>query len=243
MSAKVHTGPAQRAFKGIAAGLALAVASYAGYAGLTWLRYGGRARRTPDEEDALLDRFMPKYEISERHHIEVAASPEVTFAAAAQQELTRSAVVRAIVKAREIVLGAEPDQRPRPHGLMADMQALGWGILAEVPGREVVMGAFTRPWEANPVFQPLPPWEFSAFSHPGYVKIAWTLRADPVDSGRSIFRTETRAVTTDAVARRRFRRYWALVSPGVVLIRRSFLPLVKKEAERRAGKTPVALAG
>jgi hypothetical protein len=32
----------------------------------------------------------------------------------------------------------------------------------------------------------------------------------------------------------KFRRYWSLVSPGVVLIRRLSLGLVKTEAERRA---------
>jgi hypothetical protein len=185
---------------------------------------------------------MPVYEIAERHHVDVAAPAEATFLAAKQQDLNRSTVARTIFKARELALGSAPDDRPRPRGLIAEVQALGWGVLAEEPGREVVMGAVTRPWEANPVFRALPPDTFAAFNEPGYVKIAWTLRADPVDSGSSIFRTETRAVTTDPVARARFRRYWAFVSPGVVLIRRLSLPFVKKEAERRAATVPAAVA-
>ena len=240
MSGNLHTS---RLFTGIAAGLGLAVASYAAYAGLTWLRYGERARGTPEDDDALLDRFMPVYEIAERHHVDVAAPAGVTFVAAKQQDLSRSTVIRTIFKAREIALGSAPDDRPRPRGLIAEVQALGWGVLAEEPGREVVVGAVTKPWEANPVFRPVPPETFAGFNEPGYVKIAWTLRADPVDSGSSIFRTETRAVTTDPVARTRFRRYWALVSPGVVLIRRLSLPLVKTEAERRAATAPAAVAG
>jgi hypothetical protein len=79
----------------------------------------------------------------------------------------------------------------------------------------------------------LSPDEFAGFDEPGYVKIAWTLRADPVGIDRSVFRTETRAIATDAVARKRFRRYWALVSPGIVLIRVALLPAVKAAAERR----------
>ena len=52
------------------------------------------------------------------------------------------------------------------------------------------MGAVTQPWQANVVFRPLPPEQFAAFNEPGYVKIAWTLRADSDGAAESIFRTE-----------------------------------------------------
>jgi hypothetical protein len=84
------------------------------------------------------------------------------------------------------------------------------------------------------VFRALPPDEFASFDEPGYVKIAWTLRADPLGAGESISRTETRVVATDAIARAKFRKYWAWVSPGVVLIRWLSLRLVKEDAQRRA---------
>ena len=35
---------------------------------------------------------------------------------------------------------------------------------------------------------------------PDYVKIVWTLRADPVGENESIFRHEMRVITTDGVA-------------------------------------------
>jgi len=98
----------------------------------------------------------------------------------------------------------------------------------------------TRPWEPNPVFRDLLPRDFTAFVEPGYVKIAWTLRADPLPDGTSIFRTETRALATDVEARAKFRNYWAMVSPGVALIRRAMLEPIKREAERRAA---AAIAG
>ena len=137
---------------------------------------------------------------------------------------------------REILLGAAPDDRPRPAGLVAEMQALGWGVLADVPGREVVVGAVTRPWEANVVFRALPPDQFAAFSEPGYVKIAWTLRAEPTSPSASVFLTETRALATDTAARERFRTYWSFLSPGIILIRLAVLAPVKREAERRDGR-------
>jgi hypothetical protein len=66
------------------------------------------------------------------------------------------------------------------------------GVLAEVPEREIVVGAVTRPWEPNVTFRAVPPDEFAAFREPDYVKIVWTLRADPIGAAESIYRTETR---------------------------------------------------
>ena len=220
--------------KWLAVGVGAAGAAYGAYVGLAWYRYGDAAPPGPDEQDPLLDRFMPSYDIAERHQVRVAAPPAVTFAAACEVDLQGSPVPRALIRAREMILGAAPDDRPHPRGLLAEARSLGWGVLAEVPDREVVVGAVTRPWEANVIFRALPADQFAAFSEPGYVKIAWTLRAESIGTTDSIFRTETRAVATDAIARARFRRYWSFLSPGIILIRWAILRPLKSEAERRA---------
>ena len=207
---------------------------YGAYAAVTWLRYGRVPPGIPAERDELLDRFMPTCDVVERHHVRIEAPADAVLAAAREQDLFRLPVVRMVFKARELALGATPNGHPQPRGLLAATLALGWGVLSEVPGREVVVGAVTRPWEANVKFQAVPPGDFTAFSEPGFVKIAWTLRADPIDGGTSVFRTETRAVATDATARRRFRRYWAFASPGIGLIRRLSLQPLKRDAERRS---------
>jgi hypothetical protein len=223
----------QRALAWAAAGLGLTAGAYLAYVAYAWSRYGAPAPPGSDEADALLDRFMPDYEVAERHHVRVAAPAAITLAAATEADLMGSPIVRAIVRAREVVLRAKPTER-RPTGLLDEMTALGWRVLAELPGREIVVGAVTQPWKANVVFRGLPPDEFSAFDEPGYVKIAWTLRADPLESDESVFRTETRVVTTDPTARRLFRWYWARFSPGIVLIRQVLVRRLKREAERRA---------
>lgn len=210
-------------------------------------RIPSRAERA-GEPDPLLDCFIPDYDVVERHGIRIAAPPALALAAACEQDLFHLPLVRALFRAREILLRATPDDRPRPRGLLAETLALGWGVLAEVPGREIVLGAVTKPWEPNPTFRALPAEDFAAFAEPGFVKIAWTLRADPLGGGASRFRTETRAIATDATARRRFRRYWAFASPGIGLIRRLSLRPLKREAERRvrlitaAGRDPRAPA-
>jgi hypothetical protein len=106
-------------------------------------------------------------------------------------------------------------------------------VLAEVPNREIVVGAVTQPWRAEVEFRGLDPEAFLAFAEPGYAKIAWTFEAIPEDAAASRFRTETRVSTTDPRSRALFRRYWAMLSPGILLIRRQSLKLVKAEAERR----------
>ena len=63
------------------------------------------------------------------------------------------------------------------------------------------MGTVTQPWVANVLFRSVSPEEFMAFNEPGYVKIAWTLRVDPINASESVARTETRVATTDPAAR------------------------------------------
>lgn len=218
---------------GAAALLGVAAASYTGFAATTWMRYGRTASPAADEADPLLDIFMPIYDIAERHHVKVAAPADVTFGALMDMDLEDSTLIRAIFKGRELLMGAEPDAKATASSLVETTKKLGWVVLAEVPGHEIVMGAVTRPWEADVTFRGIPAEHFAAFDEPDYVKIVWTLRADGVSPMRSIARTETRAVATDAPARRKFRWYWARFSPGIILIREMSLCLVRKEAERR----------
>jgi len=220
-----------------AAASGLAAATYGVCVAAAWLRYGRASSAGPGEEDELLDRFMPVFEVAERHHIAVAAPASITFAAAAEMDLNRSLPVRLIFRAREQAMRGS--SRPLPSGgLLQLVQGLGWGVLAERPGQEIVMGAVTQPWLADVVFRPLPPERFARFDEPGYVKIAWTLRADPVGDARSVFRTETRVVACDPGARTKFRRYWSFVSPGIVLIRWLMLRPVKVQAETRVRRLP-----
>jgi len=217
-------------------GAGVAAATYGTYVVATWLRYGHGKRPEAKEADRLLDRFMPEYEIAERHRVDVNAPADLTFSTACAMDLQDSAIVRAIFKARELLLCAKPQGNTLPCGLLAQTEAMGWTVLAEIPGREIVMGAITEPWKGIPVFRSVAPERFAAFDEPDHVKIAFTLRADPVGTDRSIFRTETRATCTDDGARVKFRRYWAFLSPGIILIRRLSLRPLKKAAEYRARK-------
>lgn len=213
--------------------LAVAGAAYVAHAAFTWLRYGTPTRPRADDEDALLDRFLPEYEVVERMRRHVRAPANVTLSAAESQDLMGTPGVNLIFLARQCAMGVGLRTRELPTALIDQVKALGWVELARTPGREIVMGAVTQPWKGEVTFRSIPPAEFARFAEPGYVKIAWTLRADPVGPGASIFRSETRALATDPAARARFRTYWSLVAPGVWLIRRLSAAPMAADAERR----------
>jgi hypothetical protein len=227
----IPKSPTRSTSRWIAGAAGLAAATYGASAAVTWLRYGHHAEPGPDERDMLLDTFIPRYEVVERHHIQIAAPADVVMAAAREMDMAQSPLVQAIFKAREVVMGAMPGGPRKPRGIIDETLSLGWGVLADVPGREIVVGAVTRPWEADVKFIAVPPDRFAAFAEPAFVKIVWTLRADPIGPASSVFRTETRVVATDAFARSKFRRYWSLASPGIWLIRRMSLGPLRREAE------------
>src|SRR5215212_6994965 len=132
------------AWLGAAAGVA--AVGYGALVMSAWLRYGRAAPPSADDADALLDRFMPAYDIVERHRVPVAAPAAMTFASAAEVDINAPLAIRAIFKARELFMGASPNATPQPRAFLALAKSLGWGVLAEDPGREIVLGAVTQPW-------------------------------------------------------------------------------------------------
>jgi hypothetical protein len=74
-------------------------------------------------------------------------------------------------------MGGTPQSQKRAASLIDQVTSLGWKILVQESGREIVVGAVTQPWLADVVFRPLEPDEFTSFREPGYVK-------DRVDTAR-----------------------------------------------------------
>ena len=137
-----------RAGRLVAGSAAAAVLAGVGYGVVTWYRYG-RTKPASGNGD-LLDRFMPNSEVREGHKVRVAAPADVTFAAARELELNRSPLVRAIFRGRELLMGSTGTRDKSPEGtFLEQVLSLGWRILAEDPGREVVLGAVTQPWQAD----------------------------------------------------------------------------------------------
>ncbi len=183
----------------------------------------------------LVDRFIPMADVTECHETLVRAPADVVFDVAQHFDLQSIPLVRAIFWLRaKILRAAEPPARMFEQGLVAETKAMGWGILAERPGRELIVGSVSQPWKGNVSFTTVQSDHFAAYSQPDMVKIVWTLEAEPLGPALSRFRTETRVLATDEAARTKFGRYWRWAGLGIVLIRWLLLPALRREAERRA---------
>jgi hypothetical protein len=176
--------------------------------------------------------FVPAFDVRERHEVIVHAPAALTMAAAEHVDLHALPVVSTIFRLRAWAMRSTPPPRRWPGGFVDEVRAIGWGELAHVPDRLLVMGAVSQPWHGDVTFRALPAADFASFDEPGVVKIAWTLEAEPVGETTTRLRTETRVVATDADARRRFLRYWFFARVGIVGIRWLMLPAVRREAER-----------
>ena len=174
----------------------------------------------------LIDRFVPRFDVQERHRITIAASPERVWAALHELDLGRSLTVRWLFAARGI---RAPGRRASFS--LADAERLGFVVLGEDPGTEIVLGAIGRFWRPTGGLLRIAPGEFTTFERRGYAKGALNFRLSGAPGGTAVL-TETRVVATDLAARRRFRRYWRVIRPFSGWIRRRALTLLKAVAER-----------
>lgn len=165
----------------------------------------------------LLDTHVPEWDFRERHATRVNASPERVFAAVRQVTLAEMGVFRVLAWLRGIRV---PVDRP-----VLEVASTTWSVLADEPGRELVLGAVGQPWRLRGGNNP--GGDFATFNRPGYAKMAinWRLEGTTLS-------TETRVLATDAAARRKFRRYWLVIRPFSGLIRRVWLRAIRRRAER-----------
>ncbi len=175
-----------------------------------------------DDGRVPIDEFMPTWEVSEVHRVEVAADPGSTFRALLALDLSESRLARLLYRVRGL-----PDDALTWEGALR----MGFVRLAVDADRELVHGLVGRFWTLRGGIVDLDPEEFAAYDEPGHVKAVWSFRIDPVDGRTCVLTTETRVRATDAAARRRFRPYWLAVRPFSGLIRRAMLRSIKRAAE------------
>ena len=179
-----------------------------------------------------LDHLIPSPDIRERFETTIKAPAALVMETAANFDMQSLPMVRAIFWLRDTVTRA-PRATRKAQGLLAETQELGWGVLAEDPGRLIVCGAACQPWLANPGFTTISADRFVAYAEPNHVKIVWTLEADSLGPAVTRFAQETRAVATDDQARKRFRRYWRWARFGIVSIRLLLLPAIRRASQRQ----------
>lgn len=182
----------------------------------------------------LTAKYLPSFDVRDYHQTRVPVGPELAYEAIRNLDLGRSRLVRVIFGLRTLPSLLRGEEWGAPRGpFLEQALRLGWRILEEEAGRELVAGAVTRPWEPVVRFRGLPPEEFGAFAEPGFVKIAWGIAAYSAVAG-SVVAIETRVSATDEVSRVRFRRYWRVMGAGIRMIRPLALGGLRRDLRRRA---------
>lgn len=172
----------------------------------------------------LIDHYLPHYDINARYEIEIRAPLLGVYEAARTLDLKDSRITRALFRLRGL-----------PEANLALEGMLKWGfiLLADEPEREIVLGLIGRFWVRSPRIQSVPAEAFIGFNQPGLAKAAMNLAFIQKEDGIVRLTTETRVFCLGADSRRSFRRYWFLIGPFSGLIRREWLRLIKRRAEKQ----------
>ena len=167
----------------------------------------------------LLSEVLPEYDFRERHARRIDAPPERVFAAVRELSADDTPLVRLLFRLR----GLRGDTA-RP--IFDQMERFGFEVVAEEPGRELVVAAIGQPWKLRGGARPRGV-DFRTFDEPGYAKMALNWQFED-----GTLTTETRVQLTDPNARRAFRRYWLVIRPFSGLVRRAWLRAVARRATR-----------
>ena len=172
----------------------------------------------------LIDELLPRFEYGNRYSIDIPCGIERVASAVETYRLDESFVVRLLFRLR----GLQPPGRLRSH-----LVGRGFTVLAESPGRQVVVGIAGRFWALNQQAGLIPVQdarEFIAYAKPGTAKCAATIVMEPLSDTRTRLTTETRVLCCDRAARREFAAYWVLIRPMSAWIRRILLRGVREKA-------------
>lgn len=186
----------------------------------------------------LIDKYMPSFQTREHHEVLVPTDAARAYAALRALDFTQSPIVRGLFAIRTIPerwrnrRSGRPAAESPPRPFLDTALSIGWKVLEETPGEELVAGAVTQPWAPVVVFRGMPGPEFLAFAEPGFAKIVWNITARSAGAGGAWIATETRVATTDPDSRRKFRRYWLVFGPWIGLIRIIALRRLRRQLER-----------
>lgn len=184
----------------------------------------------------LIDSFVPVPDAAEEHSIEIAANREVVYQALWTTDLGGSWIVKGLLLLRSLpqilLRPARQAQANRRITLQTIIDA-GFGVLAEEPNREIVLGVTGPFWRPVGNVLPFNQENFRGAAPSGVARAVWNFTVEGVGEGRTILSTETRVICGDSSSRRKFRAYWLFVRPFSGLIRRLMLRSVKRECESR----------
>jgi hypothetical protein len=177
----------------------------------------------------LIDEFLPVFDRSMRHRIEVDAPPEKVYTIVRRLDLTGAYLFRVLVWLRSVPALLQGRQ---PLGFtLEDLERLGFIRLGEAPPRELVLGFVGKLWTTSGHFQKVEAGEFREFAVPGFAKVALNFTLTRSEDGRTHLATESRVQCLDEASSRKFQRYFFFLGPVSSQTRHSALRDFKRQAE------------
>jgi hypothetical protein len=182
----------------------------------------------------LIDSFAPNPDAVEIHRIVIAAAPDVVYCALWTADLGRSPIIKLLLALRSLPEFTLHRCRSLPRDRKITLQTLidaGFGVLADQPGREIVLGVSGRFWRPTSNLSPFNRADFDGPVPAGLARAVWNFRVEG-GNDRTTLSTETRVTCGDSSSRGKFRAYWFFVRPFSGLIRRIMLKNVRNAAGR-----------
>ena len=184
----------------------------------------------------LLDELVPGYDVAARYRTQVRADPATVYEALGRADLAASPLIRMLFLLRRLpawlVRAPQSARFASRSRTLRDLIGGGFGLVAERPGEELVLGTVGRFWQPAAELRDASAADFATPLEPGLARAAWNFRVVDTGAGNTELSTETRVQCADAATRRRFRVYWAIVGLASGWIRVEILRLIRRAAER-----------
>ena len=180
----------------------------------------------------LIESFAPNPDAVETHRIVINASRETVYRSLWTADLGASPLIKFLLALRSLpaFIGNPCRSRPRQITLQTILDS-GFGLLAEKPDEEIVLGVSGRFWRPTGNLSPFNRPDFDRPIPVGMARAVWNFSLSEQIAGQTILRTETRITCGDPASRRKFLAYWLIVRPFSGLIRLIMLKRVRKTAE------------
>lgn len=198
-----------------------------------------------------LDYWLPTYNFSEKHRIEINSSPEKVFQATRTLDMGESGVIKALVRLRYIfgrlALWRKQENSQLRFSIEETADKTGLGglgarkgqplnlpgiLLEEVCDKEIVLGFVGKFWKpSGGVVRGLTVEDYLRFDETGFCKVAWNIYIEQNYNGNAVLSTETRILCLGWRAKLLFGVYWAFIRLFSGWIRIEMLRMIKRQAE------------
>lgn len=175
--------------------------------------------------------FVPQPRLREVDHVDVGASPAEAYQAARHFDLSRSKLIGTLFQMRLIPARLRGEEIPE-NAFSLDVigtSGPGFHVLYDDPGRSFCIGAIGRFWESDITYLDIAPDKFAEFAEPGWGKVAWELRFEPLGETSTRIVLELRVTATDDDAWQKQRRYFRLIGPFSRFMRRHMLGILLRD--------------